>query len=375
MATVERLTERDYDEALYVMNTAFSKEGAPVDFRKKLPIMWTREKDYMRLHFGVRENGRLMSILGVYPLPVRIAGEELLFSTVGNVGTLPEARGKGYMKAMMDEAMRELSRIGADASRLGGLRSRYNRFGYDHCGTVIGFRLTARNVSEQPPRTAYTFRELSPDDPALDFARFCHRRGGICAVRRTDTDFYMSLRAWENRPFLASDENGKPLGYLTASADGTSVAEQGVAAGSPVDMLAAWLQQRGLPEVSFTLAPYDTEALTDALRRCERWSVSTPCMFKIIRWDRVAGALLSLRAQTEALPDGVFRLGIEGWGTLTLQVQAGLPSARRTDDTPELTLDRLSAARLLFGPLRLPTNAAAAAWLPLPLSWNGQDRV
>lgn len=376
-AVVERLTEKDYDEALYVMNTSFSREGAPAEFREKLPIMWTREKDYMQLHFGVREDGKLKAIIGAYPLPVRVAGRELLFSTVGNVGTLPESRGQGFMKMLLAEAMRELDRIGADVSRLGGLRSRYNRFGYDHCGTAYHFRLTARNVGEKPSRAAYTFREIGRDDQAgLDFARFCHRRAGMYAVRRTDTDFYMSCRAWRNRPYLALDAAGKSVGYLCASEDGAAVAEQGVASGSPVDMLAEWLQCRGLEQVNFRLAPYETEAVTDALARCEGWSVSDPSMFKIIHWDTAAEAFLALRAQMAPLPDGEFRLGIEDWGTLTLKVQAGIPYAQRTADAPELTLDRLAAARFLFGPMKLPVaNPAAQAWLPLPLSWNGQDRV
>ena len=34
-AVAERLTEKDYDEALYVLNTSFSREGAPAEFREK----------------------------------------------------------------------------------------------------------------------------------------------------------------------------------------------------------------------------------------------------------------------------------------------------------------------------------------------------
>ena len=30
-AVAERLTEKDYDEALYVLNTSFSREGAPAE--------------------------------------------------------------------------------------------------------------------------------------------------------------------------------------------------------------------------------------------------------------------------------------------------------------------------------------------------------
>ena len=108
MINVERLTEKDYDEVLQVLNRSFTTPTHIADFEKHLPIMWSREHDYMQKHFGVREDGKLIAVIGVYALPVNIAGHELVFSTVGNVGTLQEARGKGCMKAMMDAAMQEL---------------------------------------------------------------------------------------------------------------------------------------------------------------------------------------------------------------------------------------------------------------------------
>ncbi|MBQ7887111.1 MAG: GNAT family N-acetyltransferase [Clostridia bacterium] len=155
MMKTERLTSRDRDEILSVLNRSFTRPGHTADFEKNLPIMWTGEHDYPSRHFGVREDGRLIAMLGVYPLPVSIAGHDLLFSTVGNVATLQEARGKGCMKLLMDAAMEELAHIGADASRLGGIRSRYNRFGYDHAGRSIRFTLTRRNAAENPPAQPY----------------------------------------------------------------------------------------------------------------------------------------------------------------------------------------------------------------------------
>ena len=102
MLRAERLSSNDRDEALFVLNSAFSNETHTADFERNLPIMWTGEHDYMARHFGVRENGRLIALLGVYPLPVRIAGHDLLFSTVGNVATLQASRGKGCMKLLME---------------------------------------------------------------------------------------------------------------------------------------------------------------------------------------------------------------------------------------------------------------------------------
>lgn len=383
MLRTERLSANDRDEALSVLNRAFSNETHTADFERNLPIMWTGEHDYMARHFGIREDGKLIALLGVYPLPVSIAGHELLFSTVGNVATLQEARGKGCMKLLMDTAMKELTDIGADASRLDGLRSRYNRFGYDHAGQSIRFTLTSRNASENPPSEEYRFVPIEEGDTdAVSFARACQQRSGMYALRKTHLDFFMSMKAWQNIPYLAIGQDGAPAGYLCVSPDGKNVAEAGTAEGSNLlDILCSFILANGLPALSFTLPPWDAASVRPAFEVCESWFVRPASMFKIVNWDRVAGALLDLSASLRPLPDGTACIGIKGWGTLELTVSGGRGHAARSSAPADLTFDPRAASQLLFGPLlpsslmRLPQGCALASWLPLPLSWNGQDRV
>lgn len=383
MLCAERLTMADRDEALSVLNRSFSHDTHVADFERNLPIMWTGEHDYMARHFGLREDGRLIALLGVYPLPVKIAGQDLLFSTVGNVATLQESRGKGCMKLLMDAAMQELADIGADASRLDGIRSRYNRFGYDHAGAAIHFTLNRRNAQENPPARRYHFVPIAKDDhQAVRFARSCHQRGQMYTLRETHLDFYMTLRAWQNVPCLALDESGAPIGYLSASPDSKNVAEAGAAQGVDLmDILRSFLLERDLPALSFMLPPWDAASVRAAFEVCESWFIRPASMFKIIHWDLVAGALLDLNASMRPLPDGTARIGITGYGTLELTVRAGRAHASRSSAPADLTLDSRAATQLLFGPLppaalaQLSASPLLSAWLPLPLSWNGQDRV
>ncbi|MBQ8685052.1 MAG: GNAT family N-acetyltransferase, partial [Clostridia bacterium] len=134
---IVRLKKENYDELIGLLNLVFTaKNKKEMDFEKDLPKMCVRDDEHMGRHFGVFEDGRLVAALGVYLLPVTVAGEKLLFSTVGNIATHPDYQGKGYMNALIERAMQELADIGADASRLGGLRHRYNRFGYENCGRM-----------------------------------------------------------------------------------------------------------------------------------------------------------------------------------------------------------------------------------------------
>lgn len=93
---VRKLTAEDYDQLLYVLNRSFGTlYGREMDFVRELPKMWVRDDEHMSKHTGVFEDGTLCAVVGVYPLPVRIAGEELTFATTGNVATLPEHPGLG----------------------------------------------------------------------------------------------------------------------------------------------------------------------------------------------------------------------------------------------------------------------------------------
>ncbi len=123
----------------------------PHDFLKALPHMWGRDDEHMSKHIAVIREGRIRSILGVYPIPVDICGRPLLFATVGNAATHPYDTGKGYMSLLLNEAMKELDEIGADASRLSGLRQRYARYGYEPVGLHHTFVLTDHNVRSCRP--------------------------------------------------------------------------------------------------------------------------------------------------------------------------------------------------------------------------------
>ena len=380
MYQVERLTVGDYEEVLDVMNRSFTTPTHVADFEKHLPIMWAREHDYMARHFGIREDGKLIAVVGVYPLPVNIAGHELLFSTMGNIGTLQEARGKGCMKLLLAAAMEELERIGADASRLGGLRSRYNRYGYDHAGVTYHFTLTRRNVDENPPAKKLTLRLIEQDDTeAVAFARSCQQRGGVYALRKTHLDFYLSMRAWEHQPYLAVDENGEPAGYVCLSPDGKAAAEAGSREGvSVLDVIAAALLHNDVPSVRFQLSPADQEQVQDAFRVCEGWNLQPASMFKIMNWDRVTQALFDLACSMRPMPDGTATIGIRDWGNLKITVKDQKAAVERTEEPAELTVDHRTATQMLFGPLQpviYPAGSVLASWLPLPLGWNGQDRV
>lgn len=384
-----RLTAADYDPLIALLNDVFGrKKGAAADFERDLPIMCVRDDAHMGRHFGIREDGRLCAVLGVYPLPVRIAGIPLLFSTVGNVATHWEYEGRGYMSLLMEQAMKELDRLGADASRLGGLRQRYNRYGYETCGVSYLFTLTGHNVQRCFPDfySDLRFSRLERENlPGLAQAHALYSAGGIAVDRSAGgyEDVYRSMAAWQNEPWLALRPDGSIAGYLCASSSGTALAEQGaVSDACLIEMLCQWQRQTG-QAISLRLAPWQPSLLRRLSALCEGMSAASPCHFQIRSWAKVLDALMKLKAEYLPLPEGELVLSISGYGSVRLYVKNGDAGCEPTGQPGALVLDRLTAARYLFGPLPphctvsapSQTERLAAQWLPLPLSWNLQDRV
>lgn len=383
---IVRLSQQDAPEALDFLNLVFSMAKYPHDFRKMLPKMWEDDGKHVDNHLAVKVDGRIRAIVGVYPLPANIAGEKLLFATMGNVATHPFDTGKGYMSELLDAAMKQLSDMNADGARLGGMRQRYARYGYEPCGTQYRFALTENNVSRYYSgkfRSDIVFSALDiADVDMLNWAKQLYEKNPVWIDRISVRGFYDSVTAWESKPYVAM-QNGNPIGYLTITKDGAGINEVNAdSADHIIEIVCAWLRYKKMDSVSFTAEPWQCELLRKLQPLCENWSINMPSRFYIRRWDRVVYAFMKLRQQVAPIADGRKLIGIQNYGTIAIEVVGGKVSVERTEETPDIVLGANEAARFFFGPA-LPYSACSFAtpdsvltsWLPLPLGWNTLDRV
>ena len=379
MTELVRMTVNDYDELIGLMDAVFGrKNGYDMHFEEELPKMCHRDDLRMNRHFGIREDGRLVAALGVYPLPTVIAGEKLLFSTMGNVATHWDFTGKGYMTRLIARAQQELDEIGADASRLGGKRERYHRYGFEQCGTGYSIRLEAHNKLPADG-SGISFEKIDRADSTSILLAKKWNDANPMYVERPDCEAaWESMTAWRNIPYMAY-RGGRPIGYVCANAAQNALAEINAESDEArLSMLAAW-QKRVNVAISFPLMPQDKGILGPITNVCEHYSVSSPSMFYIRNFAGVTNALMKLQAGLCDMPEGEWVLGIENYGSVCLFVKGGVAGAEKTNAAPDLTLPAAAASRLLYGPLPpyiiCAVPAFVRAWLPLPLSWNSQDRV
>ena len=384
--SVERLTAKDYDEWLNVLNTVFSKHNnKDMNFETSLPKMCVRDDVHMNMHFAVKENGKICSLLGVYPIKTQIGDKELMFSTVGNVATLPEYEGKGYMRILMGYAMDELTRIGADASRLGGARQRYNRYGYEFCGKNFTFSITAMNTKYFfDGKEKITFKQIDPKDKTtLEFINSLRKSAPMHVIRSDSNDFsgdFLTLTAWESVPKIALDKNGNPLGYVAISESGTEIRDIMAKDADALKNMIYNLQISAQNTITFTLPAYDIESVRYFSSVAQFMQVSPSCHFKIINFDKVTDALLKLKkTYTPNMTEGEKVLEIKDWGNILIYNKNGEAFCEKTDKSADVTLDKLTATRLLFGSFDADTvikcDNFLSSVLPLPLTWNTLDRV
>lgn len=381
---IVRLNKNDYDEWLSVLNTVFSKQNKmEMDFEKVLPKMCGRDDYHMNMHLAVKENGKICALLGIYPIPFKVGETQLLFSTVGNVATLPEHEGKGYMRALMTAAMEELERIGADGSRLSGARQRYNRYGYEISGVSYNFRINEHTVKHCADDAGIEFQEIkSSDKDALCYIRSLRENLPMHTIRSEGEDLtneYNVLCSFWHTPYIAL-RDGKTVGYLTVSYDAHTISDAAAEDLETLKQLAfAWQKKVG-GEVTLVLPATAFDAINYFSGVSASMQLTSPSLFKIIHFDKVADALIKLKQKSVAhLPQGESVIGIKDWGNLLICCKDGKVYCEKTDRQPSIVLDELEATRFLFGPFAPETvtkcDAFLSALLPLPLSWCTVDRV
>ena len=123
--TVTKGLPQDYDELIDFGNMVFKE-----DFRALLPKLYQDHPEAAAHHHLIREDGRIKAMVGSFPITLKAAGRTLKVRGIGTVSVHPYARGRGYMKTLMGNAVKEAEAEGAALMILGGQRQRYEYFGF-----------------------------------------------------------------------------------------------------------------------------------------------------------------------------------------------------------------------------------------------------
>lgn len=389
MVEIRKLKKEDMDELFALLNDTFGhKYGRAMHFDLEQPKMWIRDDLHMERHIAAFEDGKMVSVVGIYPLPCVIGGEEFLFCTTGNVATLPAYEGKGYFSRLFPMAVEEAKRQGATAARLGGARQRYARYGYEPCGPAHEFRVTAYNAKYAGEALKeITLTEIARED--TDALAYCHKlteKKTFFVRRGTEENYrdtYLALCSKEARPYLI-ERNGKRIGYMSAKASLSAVLELGLENEKDAFLaVSAAAAKSGTGTTEVAVPPTMPKAIEALQRGAQELALVYPSRFNIFKYARLVNRLLLIKESLSPLPACDLILQIEGGERLHLHTGADGAYCRETEKAPMLTLSQLDSQRLLFGmhaqallsALPNETRWALGCILPLPLTWCTNDFV
>lgn len=275
------------EEIIEFIDYVFSKAHRPHDFATLLPKLYGENGDGTAHHFVVRENGKIAATVLAYPVVMRAGDQRIMTLGVGSVSTHPAARGKGYMKVIMDAVDQRAKELGAAFAVLGGQRQRYQYFGYDLAGYQLAAQLETDNVR-------HALAHVSADEFEIVLMAQAHvpqaielLRRQACFCERSEAAYLDILRSWNHEPFAVL-KAGKPVGFgtLRQNAENCHVSELFLEDERDFPAVMKRLNSR-YGTVAICAAPWQRERAKWLAAICEEYCVKPNCMVKVYQMEQV----------------------------------------------------------------------------------------
>ena len=214
MAQLRKAQSTEMADIIRVANTAFCPEREQgFDFQWVMPKAYKPGADTAKYHILAVEEGEIVALAGNLPGEVHVQNQIYPYAVVGTVSTLPSRQKKGYMKQVMQGIEQDDLFSGVVFSALGGLRKRYNRYGYEKCSTTYTFDVGEYCLREYPPLDSVTLRLADGSD--LD-ALYALYQSQSPAIYRAKQSFFDCL-AFSRSLVYVVEQNGEIVGYFNVS--------------------------------------------------------------------------------------------------------------------------------------------------------------
>ncbi len=326
-------------------------------------------------------HGQMAACLRVLPLAMLVNGGSIPLGGVSAVASLPELRRQGLVGQLLRHALATMRDQGQALSSLYTPHpSLYRRYGWMVASTALRYTFRPKDLAPaSPSRPQGRAQRVGEEDwPALAevYRRFTAGRNGYLdrserwwreAVFRRLYDEHRRL----NDAALWTDGAGQSRGYVTYQPsrerrpvswpiDRLVVGDFVALDGDAHRGLLRFLLSHDLAEEVVWLGPVDDPLLlaVDDSQRLERQH-HDGFMLRVVDVEKAVGA----RPPAAGAPEGAFTVHIADpsapWnqGTWRIECEGGRLSARKTEETPELSTDASAFAAMYNGFLR-PGEAA-----------------
>ncbi|MBN2450204.1 MAG: GNAT family N-acetyltransferase [Lentisphaeria bacterium] len=325
-------------------------------------------------------DGQLAAGLQLVPRPFVAAGSVRLSGMgLGNVFCYPPFRNRGLMSTLLRSCIEEMERERVPVCLLGGDRSRYGNYGWEHAGMDRSLTLAA-GVSRFLPAAQVSAVEIRDwrGDPG-DALRLLECYAALpYRTERTAAEFGRVLRRPGHVVWIC-ERTDRGFGYVVVRG-GTVLEYAGTAAA--VAQLVRFLVQSG--SWNAVLPPVEGEGPLEKLLlgQAQHYSVRPTGMVRINAMGAVLEAYMPLlRSRLQAWDGDLALRCLDNGETVRLVGEAG--SLRVEDGAPSLPaleLSRREMAQLFFGPFTPDVgdwsrHSGLRRLFPLPLHWHALSHV
>lgn len=202
-------TDKDYDQIRKIWTYCFN-EGEEVE-------NCYFENKYRAENTVVAElDGDVVASIHLNQHTIKLGNKEENVSYVVGVSTLPEARGKGMMKSLMNLSFEEMYNRGQNVSILMPIDFRlYRRFGFENCYDMIEHRINIEDLSAFRIERDFKRAKESDIDNLIDIYNKSNRRLNGYTVRGKQRyeNMFKEVAADGGHIYICSD-NGVYDGYV-----------------------------------------------------------------------------------------------------------------------------------------------------------------
>jgi len=356
----------DLDQLVGLANRVFRPHGG--DMRREYPLLFDPENlENLRV---VKLDGRIVSHVGLSIRDASILGFPLRVVSVGAVCTAPEARGRGFATALMQDAVAHSRANGCSLMLISGSRGLYHRMGAVNLTAFLKCRIPANSV----PPVAGAIKVSPAEEKDIPLLSQLYQREPV-RFHRSAEDWHKLLKAGmlmnhEADTFAAYDSRSLAAYACVQRPTSDSPPRIGEYAGSraAVRLMIPWIAKHySAGSVEITLMPRDVEMQVLLQNEGAAFEhqpfggtvliIDVPAFFAALRGlvkERVGGPLEISTDENRV----TFRLGDEetSWAPpseITTNVFHGPPNNEKTNSLHE-------ALRLIF---------------PVPLLWYGLNYV
>jgi len=373
---IVKALESDFEDIIDFGNYVFK-----VDFVSLLPKLYKDKPENAKYHYVVKESHKIKAMVGCFPLQLYVGGNKLNVAGIGTVSVHPYARSKGYMKILITKAVEDSRNAEVDMIVLGGMRQRYEYFGFSVCGTQLNIAITSENARHHK-EIEYTDIKFINLTENLEFKSKCQELHALLPIstRRSPEKFVEISQSFDCTPYAILN-NEKFLGYVIASNDNRDIKELVLNDYKySNNAVFKFLQDKNVNAINVHPVWYQIELIHKLNQVCESVSINQDHNYNILNYPNVIKCFMEFKDSLSPLMEGEFIIDVIGVERYLIKLCESKVSVTQTDLPYNITLSHLEAMTFLFSPINFITNLAskidlAKNWFPIPLLLPNADNV